>query len=583
MTRKTYIKRQYQIHRRETGGGWNRVGLFSGLWCLPYAMTTLCLLGLNPGQPPQHQEVKLNVPPKADARLTPSELKIGIVQRFGDKPTNQLNLQATPGDRLTLNFKTGDPALRAALRYRPLGAALRYRQQIIQASSAKLEVVMQPLSAPVVEERVVLGTHGSFESAEYSALQWHAQGIEVEVAQPKRWQVWAKWEVYNTPLLRRLLLHKVQAAGAKTAYIDTQVLTQVPIISWVVNGNRYSFQQLDITANKNLILVDQGKDDRNARLYAGRLQLQPNAYGTYTLVNDVPLETYLRGVVPNEIEAAAPDAALEAQAIIARTYALRNLRRFAVDGYELCATTDCQVYLGLTGTAVNTDRAIAATRGQVLTYHNQLVDAVYSSTTGGVTAAFSDIWNGVERPYLQPVVDATDRVWNLQSQSLADEKNFQQFIELRQGFNETGSYMFRWHRESSMKQIADDLQHYLKTTNSPSANFKTIKQLEIVQRSPTGRILKLAVTTDLGVFTLEKNEVRNALSTPKSTLFYLQPVKQGGNMWGYAFIGGGLGHGVGLSQTGCQELAKLGWSNSRILNFYYPGTKVLLLGRAILP
>ncbi|MBV8882607.1 MAG: SpoIID/LytB domain-containing protein [Chroococcidiopsidaceae cyanobacterium CP_BM_RX_35] len=545
---------------------------FRGLSWLCYlsfaALTTLCLLGLSAASAPspQRQDVEPNVAPPGTAPAALRLLKIGIVQRFGDHPTNQLKLQATPGDRLTLSFKRDA------------------RQQTIQADSVKLEVVMQPLSVPIVEERVVLSTHRSFESAEYSAQQWRSQGIEVELAQPKRWQVWAKRKVYNTPLLRRLLLQSLQAAGVKTTYIDTQIWKQLPQVSWTMNGNRYSFQQLDITAGKDLILV-QGEDDRSTRLYAGHLQLLPNAYGTYTLVNDVPLETYLRGVVPNEIEASnSPEAALEAQSIIARTYALRNLRRFAVDGYELCASIDCQVYLGLTVTDAKADRAITRTRGQVLTYHNQLVDAVYSSTTGGVTAAFNDVWNGAERPYLQPVVDAASKVWNLQAQSLADEKNFQRFIELRQGFNETGARMFRWRFERSIAQIAQNLQRYLKTTKSPMANFKTLQQLEVVQRSPAGRILKLAVKTDLGSFALEKDEVRNAFSAPKSTLFYLQPLSQGKNtLWGYAFVGGGLGHGVGLSQTGCQELAKQGWSSSQILNFYYPGTQIQQLDRANKP
>jgi len=64
--------------------------------------------------------------------------------------------------------------------------------------------------------------------------------------------------------------------------------------------------------------------------------------------------------------------------------------------YQLCADTQCQVYMGLSGAVPNTD--VAATRGQVLTYQNQLVDALYSSTTGGITAAFSDVWNGADRP-----------------------------------------------------------------------------------------------------------------------------------------------------------------------------------------
>ncbi len=84
-----------------------------------------------------------------------------------------------------------------------------------------------------------------------------------------------------------------------------------------------------------------------------------------------------------------------------------------------------------------TDQAIASTRGMVLTYKNQLVDALYSSTTGGVTASFSDVWNGEDRAYLRPVVDAAINFWNLSKQSLADEKNFQRFINLQQGFNES--------------------------------------------------------------------------------------------------------------------------------------------------
>ncbi len=551
MPRNTSVARQVSTQSHQRTVQW-RNGVSPSKWLvrLSYSfLTTFWLLGLN----------------AADAALSPDvELKIGIVQRFGDEPTDLLNLQATPGDRLTLNFNTGE------------------RQQTLQTNSVKLEVMMQPLPAPALLERVVLSTHRSFETAEDSARQWRQRGIEVEIAQPERWQVWAKQEVYNTPLLRRLLLQSLQAKGDRTAYVDTQILQQVPRSSWVVNGKRYSRNQLDITAGKNPIQVSGGKDGRQHRLYAGRLRLQPNAYGTYTLVNEVPLETYLRGVVPHEIGADAPYAAVEAQAIIARTYALRNLRRFALDGYELCADTQCQVYNGLSGTVPNTDRAIAATRGQVLTYQNQLVDAVYSSTTGGVTASFSDIWNGADRPYLQPVVDAASNIWNLSYQSLADEQNLQQFISLRQGFNETGWSMFLWRKERSMEQITQDLQRYFEVNKSPLANFKTVQQMQVVQRAPGGRILKLAVQTERGIFVLQKDEVRNAFSAPRSTLFYLQPLNKGNKtLWGYAFVGGGLGHGVGLSQTGSYGLAQLGWSSSRILNFYYPGTRIQPLSERI--
>ncbi|MBO3457512.1 SpoIID/LytB domain-containing protein [Aetokthonos hydrillicola Thurmond2011] len=520
-------------------------------------LTTFCLLGLTGASDPASQTKDVN-------------LKIGIVQRFGEKPKAQIQLEPTVGDRLKLKFKAGNR-----------------EETLVTASPVKLETVMQALPQPVLEERVVLGIYRTFETAEDSAENWREQGIDVEIAQPDRWQVWAKREVYNTPLLRRWLLQSVQAKGNNTAYLDTKMLGQVPRVTWVVNGNRYSRNHLEISSGKNLIRVNTTQKQELARLYPGSMKLQPNAYGTYTLVNEVPLETYLRGVVPNEIGTSAPLPALEAQAIIARTYVLRNLRRFAVDNYQLCADPHCQVYYGLNGASSNTDRAIATTQGKVLTYQNELVDALYSSTTGGVTASFSDVWNGKDRPYLQPIIDTPSSIWNLSGKSLADENNFEQFISLRQGFNESGNnsealHLFRWRKESSLEDITKGLQKFLKVKNSPYAKLKTIEQMDVVERSKSGRILKLNVKTDIGTVTLHKDEVRSAFAAPISTLFYLEPLNKGeSKLWGYAFIGGGLGHGVGLSQTGAQNLAKLGWSSPKILQFYYPGTQIQLLSNKV--
>ena len=273
---------------------------------------------------------------------------------------------------------------------------------------------------------------------------------------------------------------------------------------------------------------------------------------------------------------------MEAQTIIARTYALRNLRRFEIDDYQLCADTHCQVYYGLKGATEKTDKAIASTRGMVLTYNDVLVDALYSSTTGGVTAAFSSVWNGENRPYLKPVVDTPKDVWNLSQQSLANEKNFRLFMSLKKGFNESEQKWFRWSRESSLENITKGLQKFLKVKNSPFAKFKTVKDIKVVERSKGGRILKLAVDTDIGTFHLYKDEVRSAFFAPRSTLFYLKELNKGKpGTWGYAFIGGGLGHGVGLSQIGAMNLANLGWNNSKILKFYYPGTQIQMLSDAV--
>ena len=516
-------------------------------------LTTSCLLGLTGASVPA-------------TKVSDVELKIGIVQRFASNPDDELILEPTEGDKLKLTF-TNDKKL----------------QTLVTANPVKIQTAMLPLSQPVLDERLVLGTFRTFETAEDSAEMWRKKGIEVEIAQPERWQVWAKREVYDTPLLRRLLLKSVKESGRKTAYVDSKVLRRVPQASWVVNGYRYNRNNLQISSSKNLIKVNnKSGESKTKRLYAGRLNLQPNAYGTYSLVNNVPLETYLRGVVPYEIGSKAPQAAMEAQAIIARTYALRNLRRFEVDDYQLCADTHCQVYYGLKGATEKTDKAIAATRSMVLTYKNVLVDALYSSTTGGVTASFDSVWNGEERPYLKPVIDTAQDVWDLSQRSLADEKNFRLFMSLNKGFNETDQKWFRWSRESSLENITKGLQKFLKVKNSPFAKFKTVKNIQVVERSKGGRILKLAVDTDIGTFHLYKDEVRSAFFAPRSTLFYLKALNKGTpGTWGYQFVGGGLGHGVGLSQIGAMNLANLGWKNGRILKFYYPGTQIQMLSDAV--
>lgn len=485
------------------------------------------------------------------------EIQVGVIQRFGDRTKDVLYLKAPAGDRLTLRFNTNG------------------KPQTLTAQSLKLEIVMQPLPQPQVEERVVFSTHRSFETAEDQANQWRAQGIEVELAQPERWQVWANRNVYNTPLLRRLLLQSLQAKGIQTARIESRSVREVPRPSWVINGFRYTRDVVDISSGSGVIQVDREKDDAPNRSYGGTMRLQPNAYGNFTLVNNVGVETYLRGVVPHEIGTSAQQSVLEAQAILARTYALRNLRRFAIDNYQLCATTQCQVYWGLGGAHPATDKAIAATRGLVLTYQNELVDAVYSSTSGGVTAAFNDTWRGWDRPYLRGVIDSVNPLWDLQKRPLSDENNFRAFINQKKGFNEDNTPMFRWLYPNTLASLNNELRSYLKEVKHPLANFKTIQNIRVLERSPSGRILKTAVVTDAGVVNFEKDDILKAFYSPASTLFYVEPmVDKNKKLMGFVFVGGGFGHGVGLSQYGSYNLGRLGWTSDRILSFYFPGTQL---------
>jgi SpoIID/LytB domain protein len=490
-------------------------------------------------------------------------IQVGIVQRFGDRAKDTLTLKANPGDRLTIQFNTNG------------------KPETLTAQELKLEIAMQPLAQPITDERVIFSTHRSFESAEDQAQEWRKQGIEVEIAQPERWQVWAKRDVYSTPLVRRLLLKSLQAKGIQTARIESRSIQEVPRPTWVINGYRYTRDVIDISSKSGVIQVDREKDDEPNRPYGGALRIQPNAYGNYTLVNFVGIETYLRGVVPHEIGTWAPQPVLEAQAVLARTYALRNVRRFTIDNYQLCATTQCQVYHGLEGAAPSTDRAIAATRGLVLTHQNELVDAVYSSTSGGVTSSFNDIWHGWERPYLRTVVDSVNSKWDLQNRSLANEQNFRAFIAQKKGFNEDGTDMFRWRYEVPMAQLNHELRDYLKAIRHPLANFKTIQNIKVLARSNGGRILKSAIVTDAGTIELEKDDIQTVFEAPASTLFHVDAWMDKKQLKGFIFTGGGFGHGVGMSQVGSYNLGRLGWSSDRILSFYFPGTQLQPINNSI--
>lgn len=125
----------------------------------------------------------------------------------------------------------------------------------------------------------------------------------------------------------------------------------------------------------------------DTRAYRGALEVTGNARNTLTIVNELPLEEYLRGVVPNELNPAAFGQleALKAQAVAARTYIVRNLGQYRNEGYDVCATDLCQVYFGAKTEDPLATQAILETRGVVAMYDGRPINALYSSTCGGRT------------------------------------------------------------------------------------------------------------------------------------------------------------------------------------------------------
>lgn len=150
--------------------------------------------------------------------------------------------------------------------------------------------------------------------------------------------------------------------------------------------------------------VAEGGISVDGTAYRGLLEAFVNRTGRITVVNTLNVEDYLKGVVPNEIGASSSGyEALKAQAVAARTYARKNLKQFDADGYDICATPRCQVYSGMGTEHPLTSQAVEETKGEIITYDGQPINALYTSTCGGRTEDAGIMFEGWTDPYLKSV------------------------------------------------------------------------------------------------------------------------------------------------------------------------------------
>ncbi|SDF11301.1 SpoIID/LytB domain-containing protein [Sporolituus thermophilus] len=169
----------------------------------------------------------------------------------------------------------------------------------------------------------------------------------------------------------------------------------------VLNGKPLETRSIGVVLN--------GKGERyievNKRRYRGDIEVHPTHGETgLTVVNILPVEQYLYGIIAREISPEWAIEAVKAQAVAARTYALYNLGKHADDGFDVCATTDCQVYGGRDSEAPRATQAVDETRGMVIQYRGQLISAYFHSSGGGYTENSENVW-GTYRPYLRGVPD----------------------------------------------------------------------------------------------------------------------------------------------------------------------------------
>jgi SpoIID/LytB domain protein len=304
--------------------------------------------------------------------------------------------------------------------------------------------------------------------------------------------------------------------------------------------------------------------------YRGTFQLFLNPKGTITVVNEMSLNEYVAGVVPYEVPSSFPMEALKTQAIVARTYTLKHVKRHEAEGFDLCATQHCQVYGGIENETDGTDQAVEETIHKMVFYGNSLADTLYHSTCGGLTANVENIWQTPPVDYLK---SATGQI-NPVSSTFLSEETFKTFIDNPTECFCQESKMFRWERSYKKQELQELISQGLPVVLNKQVKLGELIDLSVEERSPEGRVKTLLIKGSEGEYRVEKDKIRWLTSKGKiskdalpSTLFYISKTEENT----FHFKGGGWGHGIGLCQFCAKGMANHGMTAVEIIKHFYPG------------
>ena len=323
----------------------------------------------------------------------------------------------------------------------------------------------------------------------------------------------------------------------------------------------------------------------NGQPYRGSAEVRVNSAGSLAGINEVLVERYLYGVVPREL---GPNLfpeieAQKVQAIAARTYTIAYLGRRSSDGYDLRATVDDQVYGGLSAEHPVSSAAVDATRGLVMSRNGSLIIARYSSTSGGHTADNEESFAENPIPYMRGVPDMPPTAGTTFVASLEAFKSAPYITDFRRPaapFDPDRPRYHRWVVEWSAGELSPMISTFAQR------NVGLVREIKVILRGPSGRIISLEYVTDSGSFPASMGVIRSSLkyvnatgglTNLPSTLFFIEPVMQGGVEVPGSFrvYGGGFGHGTGMAQVGAVLMARAGKKYPEILSHYYTGIELI--------
>ena len=362
-----------------------------------------------------------------------------------------------------------------------------------------------------------------------------------------------------------------QLIDGDSRHILKEEKSKAQLIVNMKNGQFYINNKSFVSVHSILIAAAGENNDHsievNGKPYRGNIELHrsKNMPG-FTVVNHIPMELYLYGILSQEISSDWPIEALKAQAVAARTYALYNRGKHSEDGFDICSTSDCQVYRGIEAETVRTNKAVDETKGIVLIYQGKPISAVFHSSSGGFTENSENVW-GTALPYLRGVEDM-----------------------------DQDSPYYRWERRFSVAEFIRNFSSYTPAIGKPDVvvlSALTPPAKTNGDRGVSGRVKTLRLIGDKGSIQLTGNQIRSILNLP-STMFDVKMdseirlkndfkgtthrlTDEDGNT--VVVTGYGWGHGVGLSQWGAKAMAERNAKGDnayykKILRHYYTGVDI---------
>ena len=408
-----------------------------------------------------------------------------------------------------------------------------------------------------------------------------------------------------------------------------QVVYADGCVSW--NGTLYqelTFEPLEKTTCVEIHNVKIGinfhwERTENQR-FNGKLRLIAND-GKICAINLLPVEDYLKSVISSEMKATSSLQLLKAHAVISRSWLLAQMdkrKKMQADKqnntffafhknndslirwydredhilFDVCADDHCQRYQGITRADNPTVKeAVDATRGQILSYNDEICDARFSKCCGGVMERFSACWEDKDMPYLAvkrdliahgnaPVElpDLSDEQqaeeWILsQPEAFCNTQNKEVLSQVLNTYDQETTDFYRWRMEYTQRQLSELISARLKM------DFGDIIDLIPLQRGGSGRITLLKIVGTKNTFSIGKElEIRRTLSRTHllSSAFVVEKIyknpqpKEGEVPLRFIIHGAGWGHGVGLCQIGAAVMGDQGYKYDQILHHYYPGTEI---------